>query len=191
MNKNILSLIEKYNEKGIFINTNQKIYWFNGKRFEFCFLFLNSTQLIQINNELYTREGFLLFKHLHKQKFQPLPLTTSTALNLFASWNYFVVMGNKVIKNQNVPKKRNNDYGNNFVASDDCIYSFSSFRDKSEKYDFKIQQWCFVQSPPNVALVNDMIFFKGYFYQFQKDGYLLIYNCFNDQWETKDVNEIC
>ena len=52
MNKNLLSIINKYNEHGCFIAHNGNIYWFNGKRWEFwCFYSHNVDSIMNIKHK--------------------------------------------------------------------------------------------------------------------------------------------
>ncbi len=52
--KDLVLLIDKYDEPGIMIDTQNKIYWFNGKRFEFwCHKTSECTDIYYTKNHLY------------------------------------------------------------------------------------------------------------------------------------------
>ena len=54
VSKNILSIINKYNENGIIIAKNDKFYWFNGHRYEYwCAKPKNSSKHAYYKNNLY------------------------------------------------------------------------------------------------------------------------------------------
>ncbi len=60
--KVLLNLIDKYNEKGIFVLKNNAIYWFNGNRYE---LWCESEEYLTIQNIWYSKQsifGCMLFE---------------------------------------------------------------------------------------------------------------------------------
>ncbi len=127
INKNILLLINKYNEDGTFVQIQNKIYWFNGQRLELWYEFgCGKFRLLWYKNQLYCRSeiGLLyIFKHLH---FIPISNQNSKILDLFQngiSLTFF--------ENHNVVYHENDTwlgicYIKNILATNEHLYLFQT-----------------------------------------------------------------
>ncbi len=62
----LMNIIEQYNENGVFMNDENKIYWFNGKRFEF-WCQANSNDILFAHNNIYVFENNQIFKWQKKE----------------------------------------------------------------------------------------------------------------------------
>ncbi len=85
--KDVTSIIANYNEPGIFVAKIQKIYWFNGKRFEF-WCKMATWNVFTYENELY-QSGYNLqkYKNKHFVEFKP-PNKWNHPLYLFSTHAY-------------------------------------------------------------------------------------------------------
>ncbi len=94
--KDILRLIDDYNEPGVFVIITYKIYWFNGKRFQYWCDF-NIGTILTYQNDLYVRNyvGLCIYKN---KSFHIIREKGWNELKIFASdTSYLQVLVGKFI----------------------------------------------------------------------------------------------
>lgn len=176
--KDLLQLIDRYNEEGIFIINYPNIYWFNAKRFEFWVS--GFEDVLYYKNNLYVKNVYdrvLIYVHkeFHFIETEPANLKYNNLLKLFFNPNYktmcinndtvFTVVDNKQISMYNGKKTT-------FITNDsptcyqlfylnDYIYIFGAVSTHSAKYNLTTKKW---------SILDDSELF-GMIYQFQNKFY--------------------
>ncbi len=188
--KDILNLIDNYNEDGVFIYRRGRIFWFNGKRTEpFGELFYVSG-ILTYNNNLYVRNYGTI--HVYKnKKFHDVDVSTKWdhPLQIFKSMNKILynkrtyeLRGQNLLyyinievfdgeRTQLLPMKMYPQSGFKLFVYDNYLYCFG-FRE-NEKFNFLTQKWELFATTPNHH--HPICFFKGYFYIFTYDEQWIYY----------------
>lgn len=139
----LLSLINKYNEPGIFINVHKKIYWFNGKRTEFWVQVhgFSEFRIIQNNCNLLKIQTFSRFTHvfLHREfvASQDCPSAYQLEVN-FKNVHYGITNGQFRIQHRNAINKLHINSGRHMFAFQNHIYVFGH---RNEKYNIQENMW--------------------------------------------------
>ncbi len=196
--KDIMDIIDEYNEIGIFICYCKKIYWFNGKRFE---IWCRSKYyyMLTYNNDLYYRKSkeILMYKNRRFEKVK-VPEAWNHPLRVFSDGKklidndvYKYHWGKSVYKIINkhgqifiLPQKNYPQYGLELLGYDNCLYYFGS--GQNEK--FVNGKWDTIAQYPNFKNQFDIYSFDGKFYAFEYnviDYY--IYDSELDCWELKII----
>ncbi len=115
--KDISMIIDHYNEPGVFVVINNRIHWFNGKRFEYwCNPRLGTIATYQ--NNLYVRNSAGIW--IYKNGFIPMRIHKEwDELKIFGNRKYF----QEVFFNGCV-------YGLDWVSCQPCL-KFTKFDDKN------------------------------------------------------------
>lgn len=173
----LLHLIDKYNENGIFINKDDKAYWFNGKRLEFWTNVDENTEVFTHEKNLYSlRSDLKIYK---SKQFQSITIKRdiwNDSLNIKHQTCYFAtaLLNNLQYNstgggwltifdgksNINTPSKKYLDYGYQLFAYNNHIYYFGT---KSERFNPITNIWtdiadCPVKDCPRIYFVNNCFY---------------------------------
>jgi len=141
VSKNILSLVSKYNEKGVFIHIGYKVYWFNGKRVQYwCQCGRN---IKTYKNELYCQDTDQIFIYKTK-KFIPI---ADESLLYFLKYpmhtlDYYIDDYRDFQSNYHttILKQKTHKFAGIYMCcKNNFIYVFSTYY--NEKYDIKLNSW--------------------------------------------------
>lgn len=189
------TLINCYNEPGIYFIFNKCIYWFNGKRIE-TICFTNSEHIFDIkvkNDLLYGHFGYSNVYVLNHKKFQKQSeineyLFLTTIVNVDGQiYDYgsddFILKINKKI--QYLPRKAYIAQGVQLLSHGLYLYYFDD--NHNEKFDMITRQWS--KFSPNLLIANYNCFIrcvqllKDVFYILYSDGIIFTYDPKFDLYE--------
>lgn len=132
----LLKCIDKYNEIGIFVQYNETIYWFNGKRLEFWVKNGNYSKIININNKLYVvyLEHILIY---YKNKFRTIQKSQNKLVNtLLLPKRRFLIneIPYKITCDMNYNRYlyKNNKHIENYANNKECSQSTFKFNNHSQ-----------------------------------------------------------
>ena len=170
MYKNILNLIQKYNEYGFFIKYKYDVYWCNAKRLEYWYRLADRyTEIITWQGELYLKYKGYFYKN-NLTSYCPFFQGINEKMVVIKTQQYKMVNGqiNGIVK-----KSPNNGY--KILAVGNEIYAFSAFR--NEKFNVLTNTWSDFADidTEDVFLYNDKIYGISY-------NIIYFYNTIIDQW---------
>ncbi len=186
--KNLLKIIDDYNEVGIYFVFDGKLWWFNGKRSEkWCTSYSN--QIYLYNNNVYGIDSGGSITHILKDnKFKPYKQAWQSIMDLgmyHIHPFHLYIDKNKTIYNYSTVSFRKNDnllkykvHGTHAVKLlhyDGFLYYFSGHKEGiNEKFDLKTEQWSSFNYPGETIL--DVNLYDGLFYFLFEDGTINTYN---------------
>ncbi len=197
--KNLLKVIDDYNEVGIYFVFDGKLWWFNGKRSEkWCHSYPDKIYLY--NNNVYGIDSGGSITHILKNnKFEPCKQAWWSIMNLGMYENHInpfhsYIDKNKTIYNYSTMSFRKNDKrlmdkryvlgGFKLLHYDGFLYYFSSHKyGINEKFDLKTEEWLSFYHPSKTIL--DVNLYGGLFYILFEDGTIGTYNPVNDKFKLK------
>lgn len=182
------ALINKYNEVGEFVNVGRKIYWFNGKRFEYwCNMLFGFNYMVKYKNQLYTYNKCYIMKYIKNQfdfatGLNHLLLFPICHLNnciyylqdmqtlwVYANLKYKIITTKPSLS------------GMHIFGFQNCIYIVSFF--KNEKYDLSKSKWSnFASTPPRKYNDVQFVFIIDKLYALNGKSVLGYYDCHTDKW---------
>ncbi len=193
--KDIINIIDNYNETGIFVEYNGGIYWFNGTRFEY-WCPLQDENILTYENDLYYLANFKVFKYKNKDSIKvKVPKIWNHPLYLFSEWYGYVsqvIYQNKVYRHRynsiiemfdgkdviRLPSKIEAACGVQILIYNQHIYSFGT---QNEKFDFKTQQWIKLKTS---NCYGHVYLFNNKLYRMERyDTTYYTYNVEFDTWE--------
>lgn len=190
------ALIHRYNEYGTFIRTKQRVYWFNGIRFEY---WCNSEmKVLYFKNQLYTKSSEFGFISIYsKKKFVDIPCPNYFLLKLFQTeciWTcrsgYKINFNNvrNMTTNQQIALPRYISSLDAHIYLNDFIYLFKG--DTNLKYNFKTNTFSKFSVNPNLNVKSDFydIFNIGNLIYDITENQLDTYDPSTDVWTTRIVN---
>ncbi len=190
--KDMFTLIDNYNEDGVFVTFNGNICWFNGKRIEpFIAESYYCLRILTYNNTLYVSKNAGVLHIYRNKKFQKVDFPTrwNHPLHIFAfsngifynkqTYNFLQQYDHQTYQNKIevfdgkvtylLPPKTYPNAGFQLFCYDNYLYCFGF--SKNEKFNFSTQRWeLFASCPPN-AHHNSICFFKNCFYILTDDSY--------------------
>ncbi len=185
--KVLLTIINNYNEVGIFIHWYDTVCWFNGLRFEKWFRFAASSLLRVLNNKIYlydSSRSLVLNRNSFiesNQKFEydhRLRCIINKKLYIYNSYTCELRTRNEI------SVKKPNSSGAHIIAYKHFIYCFSYCGFQNDKYCTITNQWTsFARSYienniANIFLLNDLFYAYTNF-----DPFLHIYDPQTDVWK--------
>ncbi len=195
--KNLLRIIDDYNEVGIYFVFDGKLWWLNGKRSEkWCTSY--SDKIYLYNNNVYgigSGDGFIT--HILKNnKFEKYKQAWQSILNLdmyHIHPFHLYIDKNKTIYNYTTMAFRKNDNflkrkvyevdGFKLLHYDGFLYYFSGHKEeRNEKFDLNTEEWSSFNHPGETIL--DVNLYGGLFYILFEDGTINTYNPVNGMWQT-------
>ncbi len=188
--KVLLDLIDKYNEKGKFINFGTRIYWFNGKRFEFWAITPSNYigRIFVISNELYHTSFDELRKYKHYQWFL-IPwssICASYQSHYRVKTKNDIYIGNYIdchVRNFKTNEKlifKGNYYWHYMIAFENTLYLFHS-SGNNRKFDTITKKWIDFKSGPHYY--RDIVIINNFFYCFNES------KCFQYDPKTDQYSE--
>ncbi len=193
--KDMTNIINEYNEIGIFIRCNRRLYWFNGKRFEFWCEATNKYCFMTYNNDLYWNFFGKVSIYKNKQFItSQVPKIWNHPLYVFQQGltlingkvydydiNLQVNMITDEFNNRSIlPEKHHPDFGFKLIYYKDSIYYFGSIQNEK----FINGNWIVIAQYPNIYNDYDVYLFNDKFYAFELNTtYYHIYNPELDCWE--------
>ena len=182
ISKNILSLVLKYNEDGVFIHLNYEVHWFNGKQIQYwC---RSNREIFTYKKDLYSRDSDQ--RYIYKNsKFVPVEFLIKHRLfSLVNNITYHI--GNDFVFQTNSDKilaqKKHKFAGFHMCYKNDFIYVFSSY--ENEKYDIKLNIW---SEFSNMEIIKFVCEFNGIIYGFLSLNRYKIYDDKLDKWSDDIV----
>ncbi len=177
--KNLLYLIEKYNENGIFIELDNKIYWFNGKRVEHWCKSPGHGRIATINNELYYFTSVSL-KYKYPSFMEDSNFVDELGFLIKDSIYYFTkTMMFANIQNEKLPQKEYKNYGHSMLVQNNFVFVFSIHH--NEKYNIKFKRWSDFENNNQVVVAYG---FNGIIYGFGNKHNYYIYDTILNQWSS-------
>ncbi len=209
--KDLLLLIDKYNEDGVAIDINDHVYWFNGKRFEYVapvpIDHMRTHDVIYYNGSFYSCNPYTKEKYLFLLKGNKFVLIDKTFIETFRKYHPLKLFVNNenitqqfIIKNSKYRFKYDMSFINKIPKNgishplyrSRCIpIAYKNFIFVFElggyfKFDCHTEQ--IVMSRPNSEQVPfNRVLFKDKIYFFKNENYL-VYDIINDQWEELKLN---
>lgn len=194
----LLKLIQKYNEDGIFVRIDKYVYWFNGKNLKYWTVFANP--IITYKKALYTRRygDLLIYK---KNKFQIVERPTEIWHPLYLFMEYTEHL--KCVQNKTIyylPAMLFRDTNTNHIciqsSKTGCysqIFYYKHFlylfhtTTFVEKYNLITSEWTKLASrPPLLEHYWKLYLFNNTFYAFVSTKQIT-YLPLLDQWEVKNL----
>ncbi len=193
---NLMDIIKQYNENGVFMNDiYNRIYWFNGKRFEF-WCQANGDDILFAKNDIYVFENNQIFKW-QKKKFQ-ICKSKSIIINCFRKQraeSFICLQNGSIIKFENNqllhqmswicdivlhPKRLEGNAA--LFKFKQFIYIFQHWR--IHKFDLNRKQWVDVQEneyvrTEEIVQLNERLYFFN-----TKMECTRIFNLLFEKWET-------
>ncbi len=183
--KDVTNLIVDYNETGIFVIIDFKIYWFNGKRLEFWIIKPIASDILTYENNLYIKQCGELFIYTNKIWHNiEAPLMWNHPLYLFNDKYWSQVSLNGKVYRQTYSYRfemfdgkqttilERNGYRSQLLAFNDDIYLFHGAI--SRKFNTITMQWS--------TLYNKIYLFNEKFYCFPSTKTYNTYDPKNDIW---------
>ncbi len=200
----ILNLIYQYNEVGTMLASTDNIYFFNGKRFEFCCKIppMMDNDVMFVNGKIYCWSGFPCIWQLKNAEFVQIPSKTNLCTQELLMWdssmficqeeNSVITIHNNLLVNKQYDvefildeKQLTNAM---LVKVNDVIYIFAvqrlmifNLKSKTWRYLDYLQS---IQHLRFIRCINDIIYF---FHEFSCD---LIFDTKLDQWQIIETIEI-
>jgi hypothetical protein len=189
-------LISSYQENGIYISKNEKIYWFNGKRLEYWCIEV-CQDIFTYKNKLYIYSNRYGFQYYKNTFFHPIGFTfpKNHPIDL-----WFCNLKTFFYNQKRYEKSNYWDFGNDVTISFsygksssylhqcDCecllfnglIYLFDA--NKNEYYDIKNNKWYNFKNYVNLTIKDFKVYlFKKLFYIFTQKS-ILVYNPQTNKW---------
>ncbi len=191
--KEILNLINKYNEDGIIVECENKFYWFNGSRYEFwCLKPQGASHPVYYKSKLYVKIDLLVYEYKNKKFI--LSLNEDVLVTSLLHFKYRCLYKENVYDFLNVGKKlwRIGKFGNwmqidqekpsysglFLFGYENCIYVIG---DKNEKFNLLTSSWSTFKKTP--FLMTNGCFLNDKFYNLsEEDTFINYYDPKIDQW---------
>ncbi len=189
----LLKLIDKYNEDGMFFVYLNTLWWFNGKRFELwsSHFPINLKVYRSKNKKLYAYNCFDIHFYIHiekkgyffksnkRLKYKPDEVSILDGNYYFFKTNLQLLFNNNGEIVKSIPKQFQG--GKQIIAYNGMIYCFSHIGYENEKYCPKRNQW-FKIARHRDSILQNIVLFNGLFYA-QREYYLDIYDPELNQWK--------
>ncbi len=187
--KYLLTIIENYNEDGIFIKYQQGIYWFNGKRMEFWCHRKGNSRIFTWDGDLYY--GGMIFKN---KQFIKYDYSINHPLHIFAANQENTVLINKKYSRllttgnfcfSKVPKKMpENGYKSILIGNE--IFVFSLYH--NEKFNIQTEKWTdfanLEQGCQNERFYKEIYMHANTLYGIINDSLIYMYDAIIDEWKS-------
>ncbi len=205
ISKDLMNLINAYNENGIYFLFSHTLWWFNGKRIEKWCYCPDISRIFVDDGNLYARtepyrEVFILenqsFKYcgiledifdIEDEHINPWYICFDDDDNL-----YTYARGEPFQKNGNpLPRKKYYYNGNKLLYYDGFLYYFSfDFKGQNnEKFDIKTNQWSFFNDQLIYEnWISDIYLLNNIFYTLFGNGKIGTYNPKTDTWQKIDIS---
>lgn len=183
--KDLLYLISKYNEIGIFFAFNDYIYWFNGKQIKkWCENVHDLTMLNIDNGYLYGHNNFDSY-HLENLKFTKISWKN---MQLIKDQKTKIVYDYKLgffADNIALPLKNHRRCGIKLLQCDSNLYYFGS--SIHEIFNIKTNKWSNLMLP-NETLLVDVALFQNLFYLLYENGTIATFDPIFKIWQETSFN---
>ncbi len=202
-----MNIIYAYNENGIYFLFNDRLWWFNGKRFEkWCYRQHTYDKIFAHDGKLYaiSRNNFLYILENNKFKYHCGSLET-----LFKIQEYFMnpwricFANDKNVyhylnnhgpfkKNDHLlPEKKYYNMGHKLSYFDNSLYYFSFEQNgKNETFNIKTNQWALFNSQ-TIHGISDVNLLNELFYVLFRNGKIGTYNSKSDSWQLLAISLHC
>ena len=184
ISKNILSIVNKYNENGIYFLFHGFIWWFNGKRKEkWCHS--EAEEIYFYQGKLYDiSDFFTTLNQILNIKYEQFSRVCYDQNGYFYGEGLLCPFG-KCKKNGRVtilPQKVWLQSGFKMLYYDNFVYYFSN--EHNEKFDIQKDIWFDFKNNINYWGISDVGLLNGLFYVLYENGKISIYNPKLNSWQN-------